>query len=114
MLFDTGIRNSELYDIKINDIKDNAILIHDKGDKERVVPITTYLTKIMFKYDKKRSYTFKDEYQNEYLFLSQKGHRLTPEIVKGAGKMANVNSEIRCSPYICRHMYSQMQRLLLK
>ena len=37
-LFDTGIRLSELLGLKDEDIHDDYLLIHGKGDKERVVP----------------------------------------------------------------------------
>ena len=52
-------------------------------------------------------------YQTEYLFLSQKGKRLTPEtverIVKECGKECQVREKLRCSPHTCRHYYAQTQ-----
>ena len=33
--FDAGARNTEICDIKCKDIKENTILIHDKGNKGR-------------------------------------------------------------------------------
>lgn len=113
MLFDTGVRNSEMCDIRLEDIKENAILIHGKGDKQRIVPISPYLQKIMLKYEQKRAIYIKERYEQEYYFLSQKGKRLTPEaierVVRECGKQANVREEIRCSPHTCRHTYAQMQ-----
>lgn len=113
ILFDTGIRNSELCDITMNDIKENAILIHGKGDKQRIVPISPYLEKIMLKYKQKREMYIKERYEQDYYFLSQKGKRLTPEtierVVKECGQQANVRSDIRCSPHTCRHTFAQMQ-----
>ncbi|KXL53404.1 tyrosine recombinase XerC [Anaerotignum neopropionicum] len=113
MLFDTGIRNSELCDITMKDIMENAILIHGKGDKQRIVPISPYLQKIMLKHEQKRALYIKERYEQEYYFLSQKGKRLTPEaierVVKVCGEQANVRSDIRCSPHTCRHTYAQMQ-----
>ena len=53
MLFDTGIRCYELCCIRVDDIKTNAILIHGKGDKERIVPIGLMLNKTMLKYSQK-------------------------------------------------------------
>ena len=40
--FDTGARNSEICDILEKDIRDNVILLHGKGNKERHVPLTPY------------------------------------------------------------------------
>lgn len=113
MLFDTGIRNSELCHIKLIDIKTNAILIYGKGKKERFVPITPSLAKIMLKYEQKRSLFVKERYEHQYYFLSQKGKLLTPEaierVVKTCGKEAGIRKEIRCSPHTCRHYYAQAQ-----
>lgn len=50
--FDTGARNTEICQIKREDIHDNVILIHGKGNKERHVPISPYLQKVMLKYER--------------------------------------------------------------
>lgn len=113
MLCDTGIRNSELCNIKCADIKKNAILIFGKGYKERLVPISPMLAKIMLKYEQKRKLYTKERYQDEYYFFSQKGKQLTIEtvenVVKKAGILAHVGKDIRCSPHTCRHYYAQAQ-----
>lgn len=113
MLCDTGIRNSELCNIKCADIKKNAILIFGKGYKERFVPISPMLAKIMLKYEQKRKLYTKERYQDEYYFFSQKGKQLTIEtvenVVKKAGILAHVRNDIRCSPHTCRHYYAQAQ-----
>ncbi|MBE6023458.1 MAG: recombinase [Cellulosilyticum sp.] len=113
MLCDTGIRNSELCNIKCVDIKKNAILIYGKGYKERFVPISPMLAKIMLKYEQKRKLYTKERYQDEYYFFSQKGKQLTIEtvenVVKKSGTLANVRKDIRCSPHTCRHYYAQAQ-----
>lgn len=92
MLCDTGIRNLELCNIKCVDIKTNAILIYGKGYKERFVPISPGLAKVMLKYEQKRRLYVKERYQDEYYFFSQKGKKLTIEtvenVVKKCGKLA--------------------------
>lgn len=45
VLFDTGIRNFELCNLKILDIRETVIHIMGKGRKERVLPISPYLKK---------------------------------------------------------------------
>ena len=60
--FDTGARNTEICDIKRDDIRDNVILIHGKGNKERHVPISPYLRKVMLKYERMRDYYFDDKH----------------------------------------------------
>lgn len=115
MLFDSGIRNSELCDIKMDDIKESHIVINGKGKKIRHVPITAIINKFMIKYLRSRENYIKDKiaYQKEYLFLSQKGKKLTVEtienIVRNCGVGCDIRSDIRCSPHTCRHFYAQSQ-----
>ena len=47
LLFDTGIRNTELCTIKMVDLRENAISIYGKGKKIRYVPITPAIDKMV-------------------------------------------------------------------
>ncbi|MGM9562924.1 MAG: tyrosine-type recombinase/integrase [Faecousia sp.] len=112
LAFDTGARNTEICEIKRSDIRENMILIHGKGNKERNVPISPYLRRIMFKYERMRNYYFEDKilkYDN-YL-LSRTGCPLTKEalehIFNQANEKAKVRQNIRCSPHTARHYYAQ-------
>ena len=115
MFFDTGMRNSEMCDLKIEDLRDTYIRVMGKGKKMRYLPITPFINKYLIRYLRVRESYIKDKlcYQTEYLFLSQKGKRLTPEamehILKKAGEKAIVRSHIRVSPHTCRHFYAQSQ-----
>lgn len=70
LLIDTGIINLELCEIKNIDIKDTTIHIMGKGRKERVVPISPYLKKIMIKYERIRDSYLKDDilHYDNYFF----------------------------------------------
>lgn len=113
MLFDTGIRNSELCDLSLNSVRENTISIMGKGKKERQAAQSPFLAKILIKYIRSRNGYF--EYRNipDRLFLSRTGKPLTVEgverIVKIAGEKANVRADIRCSPHTCRHYFAQCQ-----
>lgn len=114
ILLDTGIRNQELCDIKIIDVKETVINIFGKGRKERIVPISPYLKKVMIKYERMRYSYLKDNplhYDN--YFLSYRCKPLTIEaverIIRIAGKRARIRENIRCSPHTCRHYYAQTQ-----
>lgn len=115
ILFDSGIRNHELCDILLEDITDNSIKIHGKGKKIRYVPITPMINKMLIRYLRVRDVYICDKlnYQKEYLFLSQKGKKLTVEtierIIRTCGEETGVRKEIRCSPHTCRHYYAQAQ-----
>lgn len=112
MAFDTGARNTEMCELTHESIRDNVILIHGKGNKERHVPLTPYLKKMLLKYCRIKEKYFYDKnirYQN--LFLSRTGKPMTKEAVervfKLAGEEAGVRKEIRCSPHTARHYYAQ-------
>lgn len=114
ILIDTGIRNFELCQLKIIDIRETVIYIMGKGKKERVVPISPYLKKIMIKYERIREGYLKNNilhYDN--YFLSYRNKPLTTEaverIVRLCGEKANVNKNIRCSPHTCKHYFAQAQ-----
>lgn len=108
VLFDTGIRNFELCGIKDSDVKESFIRIFGKGRKERVVPITPYVKRLMIRYERVRN---KQIRHDDGYFLSRTGRNLTIEtvenVVRRAGKEAGVRTDIRCSPHTCRHYYAQ-------
>ena len=112
LAFDTGARNSEICFMMEEDIRDNVILIHGKGNKERHVPLTPYLKKAIMKYLRiKRVYFANKHITDQNLLLSRTGRPLTKEAVEHvfhqAASKANVRSEVRCSPHTARHYYAQ-------
>ena len=116
ILFDTGIRCSELCELKVTDVRANVINIQEgKGKKQRFVPLTPAINKWMMKYQLARQSYILDKigYAEEYLFLSQKGKPLTKatieRIVGACKEPCGVREEIRCSPHTCRHYYAQKQ-----
>jgi len=52
-LFDTGIRVSELYDIKVSDVSVRHIVIHGKDSKQRLIYISKLMRRYMTKYEKR-------------------------------------------------------------
>lgn len=118
LLFDTGIRNSELCNLKVSDIRETHINVMGKGKKQRYVPITPIINKCLIQYFRVREEYIKDKfgYETDYLLLSQKGRKLTIEtietierVVLEAGLNVGVRAEVRISPHTCRHYYAQTQ-----
>lgn len=110
--FDTGARNTEMCSILESDIRDNVILIHGKGNKERHVPLTPYVKRCIIKYHRIKEHYFQDKhlaYKN--LLLSRTGRPLTQEamehVFKQAADQCNIREEIRCSPHTARHYFAQ-------
>lgn len=116
MLFDTGVRVSELCDINVEDVASRHILIHGKGSKQRLVYISKVMRKYMRKYEEMKKDRFKhklvDEIEN-YYFLDQYAMRLSRsrinKILKEHCDNVDVRKEVRCSPHDCRHYFAQKQ-----
>ncbi|MBQ8814037.1 MAG: tyrosine-type recombinase/integrase [Lachnospiraceae bacterium] len=115
LLFDTGMRNTELCSLREIDLRETYISILGKGRKERHVPITPIMNKVLIQYQRVKNEYIKDKlgYETEYLLLSQKGRKLTVEtverIVLEAGLNVGVRPCVRISPHTCRHYYAQTQ-----
>ena len=110
--FDTGARNTEMCNIMEEDIRSNVILLHGKGNKERHVPLTPYLSKAIIKYRRIKAWYFEDKHiVHNNLLLSRTGNPLTKEamehVFKQAAEQASIRDEIRCSPHTARHYFAQ-------
>lgn len=114
MLFaDTGIRLSELINLTGKQVKDEYIIIHGKGDKERVVPKSPQMSKWLIKYCTVREQYFRYKIIPDNLFLSKNGKPLgsaiIDRIISEAGEGCSVSPDVRCSAHTFRHTYAQFQ-----
>ena len=114
LFFDTGMRLSEVITMEESQIHDDFILVHGKGAKERVVPVSPYLAKLLLQYSAARAYHFEGaKLPEKYFFVSRTGRKLTPEAVtkflKTAAKEVGVNDQIRVSPHTFRHTFAHLQ-----
>lgn len=112
--FDSGIRCAELMSLTDDKVREDYMLIHGKGDKERVVPKSPYLTKCMIRYQRTKESYFAGKLPPQgYTFLSKTGKKLTHEavakIVRNASRAAQVDKSVRASPHTCRHTFAQLQ-----
>ena len=104
MLYSTGVRVSELANIRLNDIdfNDRKILILGKGNKERYVYYGSKCEKLLDKYLKM------DHRDSSYLLIGKKSDRLNEReirsIVTDSAKRAGIN--IHVSPHTLRHTYA--------
>ncbi|MBO5630999.1 MAG: tyrosine-type recombinase/integrase, partial [Aeriscardovia sp.] len=110
MMFDTGLRISEIINLKPEQIRDGYFNIFGKGRKERVVPQNAIVSKWMMKYNRVRNVYFEFKKVEGYYFLSKNGRRLTEEAVckfmKRVAKDVGVNPLVRVSPHTCRHSFA--------
>lgn len=107
LLYSTGVRVSELVNIKIEDIDFNerTIKILGKGNKERIVLYSKVLSNYLKDYLEKRN-TFNPNHS--YLFINKFGNKLTDRgvrtIIDNILKKGMVDFHI--SPHMIRHTFA--------
>ena len=105
MLYATGVRVSELVNIKISDIDfDNKrINVLGKGNKERIVYYGEYAEEIMEKY--LDTHKRKD---NNYLFLNANGEKLTDSGIRYIMNniMNKLSIKTHVTPHVLRHTFA--------
>lgn len=112
MLFSTGLRVSELSEIKISNIDrvSNEIKVLGKGSKERVVFYNDETKKALIKYLDNSRYSLLNGKNSEYLFINNNGDELTDRgirlIISNIVKKACIKSKV--SPHTFRHTFATM------
>ena len=107
MLYATGVRVSELVDIKTTDISGNEIRIVGKGNKERIVRFGEYVEDILELY-------LNDAYHelnldnSDYLFLNSHGGQLTTRGIRYILDRIISNTTLKksISPHMLRHSFA--------
>ena len=90
LMFQTVLRRGEIVEIKLTDIAGNKILVHGKGNKERLLTLTNEACSLLEKYLQKR------KINSEYLFTATGGKLSTDAVgqrVKSAAKHAEIDPE---------------------
>lgn len=104
MLIDSGIRVSELVNIKLLDIDfiERAIKVKGKGNKERYVFFTSKTLKILNEWmDIHKSITI-----CEYVFINYKGEQLSQRSVQKIIKKAGEQIGLDLHPHMLRHTFA--------
>lgn len=112
LLYGTGIRVSELCNIKLHDIDfyNNNILITGKGNKQRYVPIHESLREVLITYlNFARNELLKDSDEIvDNLFVNHRGGPLTSrgvrDILKNLVNESGLN--VKISPHVLRHSFA--------
>jgi integrase/recombinase XerD len=113
LLIDTGIRLSELTGLTDSQIKHDYIIIHGKGNKERVVPKSPLLSKWLLKYIAVRNAYFAYRVIPDNLFLSRNAtplsNSMVDHIIRKVGEDCGISDDVRVSAHTFRHTYAQFQ-----
>lgn len=110
LMYSSGLRVSELINVKIHDIDvSNCIIrIMGKGSKERIVPLGDYAIKYIELYLKEYREKLIKRELNDYLFLNNHGNKMTRQgffkILKQIAKEKNIKTEF--SPHTLRHSFA--------
>ena len=109
LMYASGLRVSELVNLKIYDIDmtDDIVRTIGKGSKERIIPIGDYAKNAIMNYLDIRDNFFKREI-NDYLFLNNHGKKMTRQgffkIIKSIAKEKGIKKDI--SPHTLRHSFA--------
>lgn len=109
ILYSTGIRVSEITNIKFKDINmsDKTIKITGKGNKERFAYFGTKCANLIKDYCK-NSYKKLNKDNLEYLILSKTGKKINErqirDVVDEAATLAHIDMKI--SPHVLRHTFA--------
>ena len=112
MLYSSGLRVSEVCELRINNIQFDLDLIRffGKGSKERIIPLTYYARKWLKKYlsESRKILSSRSKRSSNYVFLSNNGLSLTrmaiwlsvKKYVNSAGVLKKI------SPHTFRHSFA--------
>tara|TARA_E500000331_G_scaffold357672_1_gene420314 strand:- start:5 stop:940 length:936 start_codon:yes stop_codon:yes gene_type:complete len=114
ILYATGLRISELVELKIYSLSDDLKHIHitGKGSKDRVLPLAKFTSELLKDYLEKVRLKYKiksaEINHSKWLFPSGKGHITRQNYyikLKRAAKKANIKLE-GLSPHVLRHAFA--------
>jgi len=110
VLYGCGLRVSELVNLKISELylEEQFLMVIGKGNKQRLVPISSVAIKEIEKYNYDRIQLHIKKGEEDILFLNRFGHRLTRVmvfyIIKKHAGLAGITKTI--SPHTLRHSFA--------
>ena len=110
MMYATGMRVSELINVKVFDIdfESDLVRVIGKGSKERVVPLGDYAIYYIKKYYEEYRGYFLIKGEKDYLFLNNHGEAITRQgffkMIKNLAYEQGIEKEF--SPHTLRHSFA--------
>lgn len=110
LMYSSGLRVSELVDLKLNniDLDNGYVRCLGKGKKERIIPIGEIAIEYLKKYINEYRNSMKKGYYTENVFLNNHGKNITRQgfflIIKNIAKEKNINKNI--TPHMLRHSFA--------
>lgn len=105
LFYQTGIRLSELIELKRKDVTSQTIKVLGKRNKERIIPIGNELHALIERY---LEVSHRNEIQSEHLFTLFNGKKLYPKFVyrKINQYLGSVTNLDKNSPHVLRHTFA--------
>jgi len=109
VLYATGIRVSELLQLKLEDVSFSSeyLRIFGKGGKERLIPAHEHVFRTIHEYLDKTRPTL-DQQLSPYLFLNYQGMPMSRQnfwkLIKKRAKIVGISKDI--SPHVLRHTFA--------
>ena len=102
LMYSSGLRVSEVSNLSIKDLKKNkSIKVLGKGNKERVLPITSRAYDVINKYIEHSRTIFVNEKSYSFLFLGVRGGQLTDREIRRIVKL-----RVGTFPHSLRHTFA--------
>lgn len=102
-LYSTGMRVSEICNLKKSDIdiENGLIKVSGKGNKVRLIPLTERLKNLLLEILKYRN-------SNDYIFQTKKGGKLYPEYIERLVKkyLSEISEDGKVYPHLIRHTFA--------
>lgn len=109
LFYTTGIRRSELINLKTNniDFSNSSFKVLGKRNKERILPLLPIITNQFKLYLTERAYLDR-VINNEYFFLTIKGVKINDSLVYRLINhyFSGVSEKVKKSPHILRHTFA--------
>ncbi len=111
LFYMTGMRLSELVNLKLSDIDfyNLSVTVLGKRNKVRQIPITLKHKRELAVYlEIRKSFLEEESMQSEYLFLNNKGNKIYPKLVYRIvnNELQTATSNKKKSPHILRHSFA--------
>ncbi|MGV3629961.1 MAG: tyrosine-type recombinase/integrase [Bacteroidota bacterium] len=105
LFYQTGIRLSELINLQEEDISASAIKVLGKRNKERLIPVSENLTKLINRY---KSLKYSKLFKNKELVCLNNGKKVYPKFVYGKINhyLSLATSLDVKSPHVLRHTFA--------
>ena len=106
LFYSTGMRLSELVELKEGSVLEDSIKVVGKRNKERMIPITVVMQGKIIDYIRLKRNEFPESTQS--LFVTDKGEKLYQKFVYRKVKqyLSLVTSQSKKSPHVLRHTFA--------